>query len=66
MIGSGWRRSWLWLVVVLLAACGGGEERASAPADLLQAPLTDVRTGEVFSLSEYVGQTVLIEPMATW
>lgn len=30
------------------------------------APLTDVRTGEMFRLTDFAGQTVLVETMATW
>lgn len=29
-------------------------------------PLTNARTGETFTLGDFSGQTVLIEPMATW
>lgn len=29
-------------------------------------PLTDARTGETFSLADFAGQTVFVEPMATW
>ena len=29
-------------------------------------PLTDARTGETFSLADFAGQTVYVEPMATW
>ena len=29
-------------------------------------PLTDARTGETFTLADLGGQTVLVEPMATW
>ncbi len=28
--------------------------------------LTDVRTGETFSLADFAGKTVFVEPMATW
>lgn len=30
------------------------------------APLTDVRTGEAFTLADFAGQTVFVETMATW
>lgn len=29
-------------------------------------PLTDAKTGETFSLADFAGQTVYVEPMATW
>ncbi len=29
-------------------------------------PLTDVQTGKVFKLSDYLGKVVYVEPMATW
>ena len=29
-------------------------------------PLTDARTGETFTLADYVGKTVFVETMATW
>lgn len=31
-----------------------------------QATLTNVRTGESFTLAEFAGKTVFVEPMATW
>lgn len=29
-------------------------------------PLTNARTGETFTLADFMGQTVFVEPMATW
>ncbi len=29
-------------------------------------PLTDARTGEPFTLADYAGKTLFVEPMATW
>jgi thiol-disulfide isomerase/thioredoxin len=29
-------------------------------------PLTDARTGETFTIADFAGQTVFVEPMATW
>lgn len=29
-------------------------------------PLTDAQTGKTFSLADFAGQTVYVEPMATW
>ncbi len=31
-----------------------------------QIALTDVRTGETFTLADFAGKTVFVEPMATW
>ena len=49
---------------------GDGEEAATAlpyTATLMaQLPLVDVRSGETFTLAEFAGKTVFVEPMATW
>jgi thiol-disulfide isomerase/thioredoxin len=43
---------------------------AEAPAAVLPAwqtlPLTDARTGATFTFADFAGQTVFVEPMATW
>jgi thiol-disulfide isomerase/thioredoxin len=31
-----------------------------------QLPLTNARTGETFTLADFAGKTVFVEPMATW
>jgi peroxiredoxin len=31
-----------------------------------QLPLTDARTGETFTLADFAGKAVFVEPMATW
>jgi len=40
------------------------------PADARPAwqtlPLTDARTGQTFTLADFAGKTVFVEPMATW
>ena len=36
-----------------------------APA-WMTIPVTDVRTGETFTLADFAGKTVFVEPMATW
>ena len=38
---------------------------ATGPA-FLTAELTDARTGDTFTLADFAGQTVYVEPMATW
>lgn len=76
------RSSYLLLLALFLVACGGDdgegqssgvapaeeaqEEVVSSPSPLLSLSLTDARTGVSFRLSDYAGQTVFIEPMATW
>jgi thiol-disulfide isomerase/thioredoxin len=56
------------LVAVLAAACGG----AASPVPASTAPewfaleMTDVRTGESFSVDDFAGKVVLIETMAQW
>ena len=54
------------------------QERFGAPAqsadnsaayngpDWATIPLTDARTGEPFTLADYAGKTLFVEPMATW
>lgn len=56
------------LVAVLAAACGG----AASPVPASTAPewfaleMTDVRTGDSFSVDDFAGKVVLIETMAQW
>ncbi len=38
---------------------------SNAPA-WMSIALTDVRTGETFTLADFAGKTVFVEPMATW
>ena len=53
-------------VVMLLAPSA----QAAAPAADRPAwhalPLTDARTGQSFTLADFAGKTVYLEPMATW
>lgn len=46
------------------AAMQSGE--MSEKAAFLQVPLTDARTGKPFTLGDFAGKTVYVEPMATW
>lgn len=39
---------------------------AAAQETWLEHPLTDVATGEVFTLDDYAGTPLLVETMATW
>jgi len=43
------------------------EEMAMSDAPAwMSVALTDVRTGETFTLADFAGKTVFVEPMATW
>jgi thiol-disulfide isomerase/thioredoxin len=59
-------------LVLTVAACspGGGAASpaiASSPAATWRTtPLTDVRTGETFTIDGFAGKLVAIEPMAIW
>lgn len=56
------------LVAILVSACAG----SASPAPASTAPewfaleMTDVRTGESFSVDDFAGKVVLIETMAQW
>ncbi len=41
-------------------------EAPAADGELTALPLTNVATGESFTLADFSGQTVLVKPMATW
>lgn len=68
-------------LLVLTAACagasdGGSRESPDTPTTSMSSmadrpawlamQLTDARTGESFTLADFAGKTVYIEPMATW
>lgn len=57
----------LLLIVVMLVAVGAALPTfaQTAPA-WLTSPLTDAKTGETFTLADFAGKTVVVEPMATW
>jgi thiol-disulfide isomerase/thioredoxin len=47
----------------------GGDNMAVMPGELPDwqlLPLTDVRDGATFTLADFAGKTVFVEPMATW
>lgn len=65
------------LVVPFFTACSApaslsDSEPASSPQEIAEAPewfgyeLTDVQTGETFTMNEYSGKVVLVETMAMW
>ena len=41
-------------------------EAPAADGELTALPLTNVATGESFTLADFSGKTVLVKPMATW
>ena len=43
-----------------------GDEMMSDAAAWQKIALTNVRTGETFTLADFAGKTVFVEPMATW
>ncbi len=57
-------------VLSMAATAVGTPETALAPAVTLPVwqtlPLTNARTGESFTFADFAGQTVFVEPMATW
>lgn len=56
------------LISLLLGACGTATTaptEVSRP-DWFSIPLTDVRTGETFTINDFAGKVVLLETMAMW
>ena len=59
------------LLMLLLSACGSSQDSAvltstpAAPA-WFSMELTDVQTGETFTMNDYAGKVVLLETMAIW
>jgi cytochrome oxidase Cu insertion factor (SCO1/SenC/PrrC family) len=53
------------LSVTAEAAMAGDNMTAARPAWQL-LPLTDARTGATFTLADFAGKTVFVEPFATW
>jgi len=61
------KASWIPALALLVAACGaGGGATDGTATSWRDAPLTDVRTGETFRISDLEGELVVIEPMAIW
>jgi cytochrome oxidase Cu insertion factor (SCO1/SenC/PrrC family) len=58
-------------MVLLFTACGAPKPE-SPPQEATDAPewfgyaLTDVQTGETFTMNDYAGKVVLVETMAMW
>ncbi len=59
--------AWIAALALLLAGCAaGGTATEDAAGSWRDAPLTDVRTGEIFTVADLEGKLVVIEPMAIW
>jgi len=70
----------LWLASLVLAGCGAAGRSAASDArseptagasagatpDWYRVELTDVRTGDTFTMDQFAGRVVLIEAMAEW
>lgn len=65
-------RAWLTGIVLAATSLGAGAALAQGSVDQrerpawLDLPLTDVATGETFTLGGFEGRTVYVEAMATW
>lgn len=59
-------RSALVLALGLVVACSGAAPSQPSTAPVLAIQLTDVRTGERFTLGGFPGKTVIVEGMAVW
>ncbi|RPI94032.1 MAG: TlpA family protein disulfide reductase [Chloroflexi bacterium] len=60
------------LTSLLLTACGSSSASTSPPVTEVSRPewfsyeLTDVQTGETFTINDYAGKVLLVETMAIW
>lgn len=59
------------LTIFLLAACSPSastptSEPVSTTPEWFDMELTDVQTGEIFTMNDYAGKVVLVETMAMW
>lgn len=48
------------------SAAAGSSSAPTALAAFLSTPLTDVRSGERFTLADYKGKVTIVEGMAVW
>lgn len=67
------RFTWLCVVLVLMiSGCGASEETDLPATPARETPewfsmeLTDVQTGETFTVNDYAGKVILLETMAMW
>src|SRR5215475_4612241 len=70
---ASWRLTGLLLLAALLAVAAAlllVPPAAAPPANERSAwhalPLVNARTGQAFTLADFAGKTVYVEPMATW
>ncbi len=54
------------IVAVLVASAGALSAFAQTAPTWLTLPLTDAQTGKSFTLADFAGKTIVVEPMATW
>jgi len=60
------------VLALFISACGGAAKpdtsvsASSETPDWFDMELTDVQTGETFTMNEYAGKVVLLETMAMW
>src|SRR5690242_18363765 len=66
------RFTWSFLLLVLLLSACNSSQATPVPVTTPVAPewfgmeLTDVQTGETFTMNDYAGKLVLLETMAIW
>ena len=51
---------------ILTACTNTGDTQGTATPDWFNVELTDVQTGETFTMNDYAGKVVLLETMAVW
>jgi thiol-disulfide isomerase/thioredoxin len=65
----------IFLLLLMLASCTSPNQNTPAITqqsnqntlpEWIKVPLTNARTGESFTLADFVGKTIFVEPMATW
>jgi cytochrome oxidase Cu insertion factor (SCO1/SenC/PrrC family) len=54
------------LVLAPVVTAAPVQQPAAERASWQMLPLTDARTGQPFTLADFAGKTVYVEPMATW
>ncbi|MFT3890943.1 MAG: redoxin family protein [Anaerolineales bacterium] len=66
------RLTWACLVFMLLVSACGSSQATQVPTTSPETPewfsmeMTDVQTGETFTINDYAGKVVLLETMAIW
>lgn len=55
-----------WPLNLLLGAEASAPTIDYTASPIALVPIVDARTGETFTLAEYAGKTIFVEPMATW